>query len=173
MQFHHGDRKFIFTGDLEAEGEEYLIEKNNLSQVAMYKAGHHGSNTSSSSEFLQVIKPQMVVVQCVAGSVEYTDDLNNTFPTQGFINNIAKYTDKVYAPNTIEIVQVKGADTPNDKSDDDYDNSGELLLLNGNIQVISDAEKGVYVECSNNNTLLKDTEWFKEYRTTPDAWKAA
>ncbi len=173
VQFHHGDRKFIFTGDLEKEGEEYLIEYNDLKQVDMYKAGHHGSNTSSSKEFLEVIKPEMVIVPCVAGSVEYTDDLNNTFPTQGFINNIARYTDKVYAQLTIAIVQVDGADTPNDTSDDDYDNVGDPILLNGNIQVISDATKGVYVECSNNNTILKNTEWFKEYRVTPPEWKVA
>ncbi len=170
VQFHHGDRKFIFTGDLEAEGEESLIEKNSLSQVAMYKAGHHGSNTSSSEEFLEVIKPQMVVVPCVAGSVEYTDNLDNTFPTQDFLDKIAQYTDKVYAPYTIEIEQIAGADTPDDITDDNYENKGEPIMLNGHIQVISDAEKGVYVECSNNNTILKDTQWFKDYR---DEWKVA
>ncbi len=173
VQFHHGDRKFIFTGDLEAEGEEYLIERNNLSQVAMYKAGHHGSNTSSCEAFLEVIKPQLVVVPCVAGSVEYTDILANTFPTQGFINKIAKYTDKVYAQLTIELEQVQCADTPSDTSDDEYENKGEPILLNGNIQVISDASKGVYVDCSNNNDLLKDTDWFKEYRTYPTYWQVA
>lgn len=173
VQFHHGDRKFIFTGDLEAEGEEYLIDYNDLSQVAMYKAGHHGSNTSSCEDFLEEISPEMVIVPCVAGSVEYTDDLNNTFPTQGFIDNIAKYTPYVYVPLTIEITQTKGADTPNDTSDDDYDNVGDPILLNGNIQVISDATRGVYVSCSNNDKVLKDTDWFKEYRTLPDEWKTA
>ena len=64
-------------------------------------------------------------------------------------------------------------ETPNDTTDDDYDNVGEYIILNGNIQVISDAESGVYVECSNNNTLLKDTEWFKQYRKMPSAWKNA
>ncbi len=170
VQFSHGDRKFIFTGDLEAEGEKYLIEYNSLTQVEMYKAAHHGSNTSSSKEFLSKIKPRMVVVPCVAGSVEYSDILDNTFPTQSFIDKISQYTDKVYAPLTIEIVQVKGADTPNNIEDDEYDNLGEPILLNGNIRVISDAEKGVYVDCSNNNTILKNTDWFSEYRTMPTAW---
>ncbi len=173
VQFHHGSRKFIFTGDLESEGEEYLIEYNDLKQVEMYKAGHHGSNTSSSKEFLEIIKPKMVVVPCVAGSVEYSDFLYNTFPTQNFINLIAKYTDKVYAPYTIEIEQVEGADTPNDTSDDDYDNKGEPIMLNGNIVVISESGKDVYVECSNNNTILRDTQWFKDYRDMPDEWKVA
>jgi hypothetical protein len=88
------------------------------------------------------------------------------------INRIAPYTDKVYVPITIEIVQTAGAETPNDTSDDKYDNKGEYKLLNGNIMVVSDAEKGVFVNCSNNNTLLKDTDWFKQYRTMPEVWKS-
>ena len=41
--------------------------------------------------------------------------------------------------------------------------------MNGNIVVTSDRE-GVTVQCSNNNTLLKDTDWFKENRNMPEAW---
>lgn len=170
IMFHHGGRKFLFTGDLEEKGEEKLAEFYDFSQVELFKAGHHGSGTSSNDFLLSEIRPKMSVVCCCAGSVEYTDNLDNTFPTQAYIDRIAPYTDKVFVPITIEIVQVAGQGTA-DVSDDDYDNASEYTLLNGNIQVISDAEKGVYVECSNNQTLLKDTDWFKKYRTTPSAWQ--
>jgi beta-lactamase superfamily II metal-dependent hydrolase len=173
VMFYHGDRQFLFTGDLEKEGEEYLANKYDFSQVELYKAGHHGSRTSSNTCLLKEIKPKMCVVCCCAGSVEYTDNLDRTFPTQEMIDRIAPYTDKIYVPITIDIVQVEGAATPNDVTDDDYDNQGEYKLLNGNIVIVSDAEKGVYADCSNNNTLLKDTEWFKQYRDMPDAWKVA
>lgn len=173
VMFYHGSRQFLFTGDLEKEGEERLAEFYDFSQVELFKAGHHGSRTSSNECLLSETKPKICVACCCAGSVEYTDNLDRTFPTQEMIDRIAPYTDKFYVPITIEIEQVKGMDTPNDKSDDDYNNVGEYIILNGNIQVISDAELGVYVECSNNNTLLKDTDWFKEYRTLPDAWKQA
>ena len=171
VMFHHGNRQFLFTGDLEKEGEEFLAEKYDFAQVELYKAGHHGSRTSSNDCLLKEIQPKICVACCCAGSVEYTDNLSRTFPTQDMINRIAPYTDKFYVPITIEIEQVKGMDTPNDTTDDDYDNVGEYILMNGNIQVVSDSEQGVYVSCSNNNTLLKDTEWFKKYRTMPDAWK--
>lgn len=171
VMFHHGSRKFLFTGDLEKEGEEFLAEKYEFTQVELFKAGHHGSKTSSNDCLLDEIQPKICVCCCCAGSVEYTDNLDNTFPTQDFIDRISKHTDKVYAPITIEIVVKDDNGTPNDKTDDDYDNTGEPIILNGNIVVISDAENGVYVECSNNNTLLKDTEWFKEYRDTPPTWK--
>ena len=52
----------------EIDGEESLIEKNDLPKVALYKAGHHGSKTSSSAALLEVIKPDMVCVCCCAGS---------------------------------------------------------------------------------------------------------
>lgn len=170
VMFHHGDRQFLFTGDLEKEGEEKLAEKYDFTQVELYKAGHHGSRTSSNECLLKEIQPKMCVACCCAGSVEYTDNLDRTFPTQEMIDRIAPYTDKFYVPITIEIEQVEGADTPNDVSDDDYKNKGEYILLNGNVTVVSDAENGVYANCSNNDTLLKDTEWFKKYRKTPQSW---
>ena len=173
VQFHHGPRKFIFTGDLEEKGEEYLVDYNDLSKVELYKAGHHGSSTSSCEKFMSTIQPNISVAQCCAGSVEYSDDIKKgTFPTQSYIDAIAPYTEKVYVPITIDIVQVEGQDTPSDTSDDKYDNKGNYQLLNGNIVVISE-ESGVMVECSNNATLLKDTAWFKNYRTLPNDWKVA
>jgi competence protein ComEC len=171
VMFHHGNRQFLFTGDLEKEGEEKLAEFYDFTQVELFKAGHHGSKTSSNECLLAEIQPKICVACCCAGSVEYTDNLENTFPTQAMIDRIAQYTDKIYVPITIAIVQVEGMDTE-DKADDDYDNAEEYTILNGNIQVVSDADLGVYVECSNNNTLLKDTEWFQKYRTMPDAWKS-
>ena len=112
----------------------------------------------------------MCVVCCCAGSVEYTDNLSNTFPTQDFINRIAPYTAKVYVPIMIDIV-LKDDKGDADPTNDDYDNAENYVMLNGDVVVISEAEKDVYVQCSNNDTLLKDTEWFKENRTMPDAWK--
>ena len=167
--FYHGDRQFLFTGDLEKDGEEKLADKYDFKQVELYKAGHHGSKTSSNNCLLKEIQPKICVVTCCAGSVEYTNNLQNTFPTQAMLDRIAKYTDKVYVPLVIDIVQVEGADTPNDTSDDKYKNADQYEMLNGNIVVIS-AKDGVSVECSNNNTLLKDTVWFSKYRQMPDAW---
>ncbi len=174
IMFYHGSRQFLFTGDLEQEGEEKLAQFYDFTQVEFYKAGHHGSKTSSNDCLLREIKPKMCVACCCAGSTEYAKEYHeNTFPTQQMIDRIAPYTDKFYVPTYIEVEQVEGMDTPNDRSDDKFTNKGSYQLLNGEIRVISDAEKGVYAECSNNDTLLKDTDWFKKYRTMPSAWKTA
>lgn len=168
VMFYHGSRKFLFTGDLEEKGEEYLAQNYDFSQVELFKAGHHGSKTSSNEILLKEIKPKICVASCCAGSVEYTQNFENTFPTQAFINRIAKYTDKVYVPIMID---VEWSDRgTSDTSDDKYENVANYEILNGNIVVVSEAEKDVYVNCSNNNTILKDTEWFKNNRTMPSYW---
>ena len=42
--------------------------------------------------------------------------------------------------------------------------------MNGNVIVSSNGNE-VAVACSNNNTILKDTEWFKNNRECPSYWQ--
>lgn len=42
--------------------------------------------------------------------------------------------------------------------------------MNGSI-VFSVSSGIVKIECSNNDLILKETDWFKEHRNMPDAWK--
>lgn len=140
---------FLFTGDLEAGGEKKLLGLNpNLKDVYFYKAGHHGSNTSSCEEFLEVISPEVVFVGCVAGSPEYSDNPDVHFPSLEFCKEIAKYTDQVYVPSVSL----------------DY-KAGVTEKLNGDLVICYFKDSNSYaVLCSNNNTLLKDTSWYAEYR---------
>ncbi|MHC1723967.1 MAG: stalk domain-containing protein [Aminipila sp.] len=60
------DVNILFMGDAEQE-----VEKSNLStfkDVDVLKAGHHGSDTASSTEFLKVTKPETVIVSCATGN---------------------------------------------------------------------------------------------------------
>ena len=144
-------KNFLFTGDLEAEGEEYLLELNSLPKVDLYKAGHHGSKTSSTPDLLKAINPTTICVCCCAGSPEYTKNANNQFPTQEFIDNICDYT-------TTEEIYVTTLCV-------DYDKN-EFTSFNGDIvYMVNDGEYNV--DCSNNKTYLKDSEWFKNNRV----WK--
>lgn len=148
-------KNFLFTGDLEKAGEEALAAKYESDHaplatdfaVDLYKAGHHGSKTSSNEKFLQVFKPKICCVCCCAGSPEYTKTEANQFPTQDFINRISVYTDKVYV-TTLCI---------------DYA-ANKFESFNGNIIVLVKGSD-IDVKCSNNTTLLKDSIWFKENRT--------
>lgn len=51
-----GEDRWLFTGDLEAEGEKDLIKSFPSLKVDYLKIGHHGSSTSSTEEFLDCIQ---------------------------------------------------------------------------------------------------------------------
>ena len=65
------------------------------------------------------------------------------FPAQDFISRICKYTERVY-------VTTLGTDDG-------------FTSMNGDITVVSNSS-GLVLYFSNNDTILKDTEWFKENR---------
>ena len=58
----HKENTFLFTGDLSKKGEVRIINKYNLAEVDVLKAGHHGSKTSSGEMFLNKIKPKIIVI---------------------------------------------------------------------------------------------------------------
>ena len=155
-----GSNHFLFTGDLEEDGEESLVEENPLPQVSLFKAGHHGSSTSSHDVLLDVIQPEIVVITAVVGNFEYAKNepgnvnINGTFPTTATLTRIAKHTSKVYATSLGLISQ---------NQDGTYEDIG-FESLNGDIVVTSNSS-GITVIGSNNNTLLKDTAWAQTYRS--------
>ncbi|RLC37157.1 MBL fold metallo-hydrolase [Candidatus Falkowbacteria bacterium] len=59
------DTSFLLTGDAEMEVENLLAETLDSAclRADVLKVGHHGSDTSSSEEFLQAIKPEVAVIQ--------------------------------------------------------------------------------------------------------------
>ena len=75
------------------------------------------------------------------------------FPSQAFVDRIAPYTDKVYVTTLCT----------------DYKN-GAFRSMNGNITVYCGLN-GITMGFTGSEALLKDTEWFKANRVTPDAWK--
>ncbi len=59
----HGETSFLFTGDAEVEGESALVEEyGSQLDSTVFKAGHHGSRSSSRSSLLDAVQPQVVVV---------------------------------------------------------------------------------------------------------------
>ena len=152
MLLTQGERNFLFTGDLEEDGEASLVQENDLPRCELFKGGHHGSPTSTTNALLSVIQPKIVCVCCCCGSTEYTKNMANVFPSQAFVDRVALYTDRVYVTTVVS------------------DNENGFTSMNGNI-VITSKEDGVMVQGSNNDLRFKDTAWFKEYRTLPDAWK--
>lgn len=145
--------RYLFTGDLEEDGEKDLVTKNSakMGKTRLYKAGHHGSKTSTSQELLDVIEPDTICVCACAGSPEYTKNKDNQFPTQAFV-------DRVYTKNAGTQVFVTSLCV-------DYD-ANKFTSMNGNI-VICSTGNSVTRYFSNNATELRETEWFKTNRKLP------
>ena len=59
------ETKFLFTGDAEVEVENQILEKYDrmFLQADVYKVCHHGSDTSSSEDFLKAINPKYAIIQ--------------------------------------------------------------------------------------------------------------
>jgi len=150
--------QYLFTGDLEKGGEDSLVayydaNHGGLGHCVLYKGGHHGSKTSSNVSLLKAITPDYIIICTCAGSTEYNATKLNRFPTQDFINRVAIYTDKIYV-TTLMI---------------DY-NANVYESFNGDV-IFSIKDGEVVIICSADDRILKDTEWFRDNRETPDAWK--
>ena len=55
---------FLFTGDIEKEAEERLLEYGPYLKSYVLKVPHHGSDTSSSWDFLRCVSPHYAVISC-------------------------------------------------------------------------------------------------------------
>ena len=55
----------LFTGDIEEIAENVILEKykdTNILKSTILKVAHHGSKTSSTERFLNIVKPKVVLI---------------------------------------------------------------------------------------------------------------
>lgn len=70
LSLSYGDVDFLFNGDAERDAEASMLTQSivPLLDYEVLKVGHHGSRTASSSEFLNVIKPDVAIYSAGAGN---------------------------------------------------------------------------------------------------------
>lgn len=86
LQLNYKDKKYLFTGDIETKVENELINQNVLEEIDILKVAHHGSNSSTSEKFLDVIKPKFAIIS--SGSTY------SKFPNIECLKRILKLVDK-------------------------------------------------------------------------------
>ena len=94
MLLEYMSKRVLFTGDAIKEGEQILVRDYlagmyssgmtsssgkvygvNLENIDILKVGHHGSNTSSCQEFLDLLKPKYSIISCgVDNSYDHPHD---------------------------------------------------------------------------------------------------
>ncbi|MFL6466565.1 MAG: ComEC/Rec2 family competence protein [Pyrinomonadaceae bacterium] len=57
-----GDKSFLFTGDIERQGEALLLGSDADLHANVIKVPHHGSRSSSTEEFVNAAKPSIAVI---------------------------------------------------------------------------------------------------------------
>jgi beta-lactamase superfamily II metal-dependent hydrolase len=58
----HNVESALFTGDIEKEAEQYILEKGVDVSADVLKVAHQGSRTSSGEEFLRAVHPRFAVI---------------------------------------------------------------------------------------------------------------
>lgn len=60
----YGSTSFVMSGDAEASAEEDILEAGYDLSADVFKASHHGSETSNTREYLEAINPSAAVISC-------------------------------------------------------------------------------------------------------------
>ena len=84
-----GDKKFLFTGDAQEQSENRIIKDRINIDCDVLKVAHHGSSTSSGTNFLGNASPEYAVIFCGA---------NNSYghPNDNVLQRLKKVDAKVY-----------------------------------------------------------------------------
>lgn len=75
--------KFLYMGDASLTTEDNLLENYNLNNISILKVGHHGSNTSSSKDFISQINPSISLISVGKNNIYH-------HPNKEVINNLSK-----------------------------------------------------------------------------------
>ena len=87
-------------GDAGINVEEDLMNKYNLENITVLKVGHHGSNTSSSKNFIDYINPLISIISVGRNNrynhpnTEVLDNLSNRIIYRTDINGTIKFSIK-------------------------------------------------------------------------------
>ena len=95
------DKNFLFTGNLEEKGEKDLLKQYSDLEVDVLKASQHGSKKSSSSAFLEQLKPEVILIS--VGKSNRTK-----LPHQETLTRLETINSKVYRTDQQGAIRFKG-----------------------------------------------------------------
>lgn len=101
LKITYDDISFLLTGDAGIHVEKMMIENVDV-KATVLKAGHHGSNTSSSQKFLEAVQPEMAVLS-------YSQDNKYGHPHYEVTSGLQQLGSKIYGTaDKAQLVNPKG-----------------------------------------------------------------
>ena len=94
LRLEYGSTSFLFTGDAEISEEEDILLSGRELESAVLKVGHHGSDTSTSWEFLSAVSPEYAVISVGAGN-------SYGHPSQSVISSLSDIGAEIYRTDTL------------------------------------------------------------------------
>ena len=95
------DKHFLFTGNLEEKEEKDLLKQYPDLEVDVLKASQHGSKKSSSSAFLEQLKPEMTLISVGKNN-------RTKLPHQETLTRLENINSKVYRTDQQGAIRFKG-----------------------------------------------------------------
>lgn len=128
------DRSFLFMGDAEEESESKILDSYNVKSDVL-KVAHHGSNTSSSSFFLNKVRPTYAII-----SVGIDNSYNHpSISTLDKLNNIGS---KIYRTDELGSIKVIS---------DGY--GIDVMDSNGSIDINNEFTSNTLEQTNNSNSI--------------------
>lgn len=92
----YGSQSYLFMGDAESKNETKI----NWPQTNVLKVGHHGSHTSTSTKFLNQVKPQIAIIQV-------GKDNSYGHPKETTLNKLNKLNVSIYRTDECNNILIK------------------------------------------------------------------
>lgn len=114
LEMNYGQMKYLFMADAEKENEE----SRKWNDVDVLKVGHHGSNTSSTEEFLNQVSPEISVISVGEGN-------SYELPKEKILNRLEKIGSTIYRTDLDGTLQIISDGQTNEvvKIDVNFDSS--------------------------------------------------
>ena len=100
IKIDYGESEFLFTGDAETLVENELLFNQVDIDSEILKVGHHGSNTSSSEDFIEAVSPEIAVISC---------GINNKYnhPNKETLETLRKQRAEIYRTDEVGTIIIE------------------------------------------------------------------
>lgn len=132
------NRSFLFMGDAEVLSEEEILDNKYDVRSDVIKVGHHGSNTSSSSRFLNKVRPSYAIISV-------GEDNSYYHPHPSILKRYEKLGSKIYRTDEEgDIILISDGDSIEIKSGEEvldsttnFDNTSKLEEDTTTLELVS------------------------------------